>query len=63
MASEAGKGDKRRPTDETKFQQNWDNIFKKQPAAKIFQEYEDSQRVVEIGKLNKELYDKTSSSV
>ena len=56
MTREAGKGDKRRPTDEQKFQQNWDNIFSKQPAAKVFQAYEDSQKVVEIGKLNKELY-------
>lgn len=58
MTREAGKGDKRRPTDEQKFQQNWDNIFGKQPAEKVFQAYEDSQKVVEIGKLNKELYEK-----
>ncbi|CAB4132984.1 hypothetical protein UFOVP249_70 [uncultured Caudovirales phage] len=60
MTREAGKGDKRRPTNEQKFQQNWDSIFSKQPAEKGFQAYQDSQKVVEIGKLNKELYEKTS---
>ena len=29
MAHEAGKGDKRRPTNEEIYQQNFDNIFRK----------------------------------
>lgn len=29
MAYEAGKGDKRRPTDEQKYQENYDKIFRK----------------------------------
>lgn len=34
MAHEAGKGDKRRPTNEELYKQNFDNIFsKKQPQA------------------------------
>lgn len=52
MANEAGKGDKRRPTDEKKFQQNWDNIFKKKPV-------DCAEKIVEMTKLNKDLYDKT----
>lgn len=26
--SDAGKGDKRRPTDDKKFEDNWDKVFK-----------------------------------
>jgi len=49
VASETGKGDKRRPTDEQKFQQNWDSIFKKKPD-------DCAEKIVEMTKLNKELY-------
>jgi hypothetical protein len=49
VASEAGKGDKRRPTDEQKVQQNWDSIFKKKPD-------DCAEKIVEMTKLNKELY-------
>lgn len=45
MAHEAGKGDKRRPTNETAYQQNFDNIFRKQPQV---------EAVVAIQQLEKE---------
>ena len=53
MAREAGKGDKRRPTDKEKFDNNYDLIFKKQPKTPPEQE-----AIIEMTKMQKELYEK-----
>lgn len=51
MAHEAGKGDKQRPTDKEKFDNNYDLIFRKKPP--------EQEAVVAMTQLNKELYEKT----
>jgi hypothetical protein len=54
MAREAGKGDKQRPTDKQKFDNNYDLIFKKTPKTP-----EEQQAIIELTNLNKDLYKKT----
>jgi hypothetical protein len=50
---EAGKGDKQRPTDKDKFDNNYDLIFKKKPKTP------DEQRaIIELTNMQKELYEK-----
>ena len=51
---EAGKGDKQRPTDKEKFDNNYDLIFKKKPKTP-----EEQQAIIEMTNLNKDLYEKT----
>lgn len=51
---EAGKGDKQRPTDKDKFDNNYDLIFKKKPKTP-----EEQQAIIELTNLNKDLYEKT----
>jgi hypothetical protein len=53
MAREAGKGDKQRPTDKDKFDNNYDLIFKKQPKTPAEQE-----AIIELTNMQKELYKK-----
>ena len=53
MAREAGKGDKRRPTDEQKFTNNYDLIFKKKPKTR-----DEQKAIIELTKLQKEWYEK-----
>jgi uncharacterized protein with von Willebrand factor type A (vWA) domain len=50
---EAGKGDKQRPTDKKKFDESYDLIFKKKPKTP-----EEQEAIVEMTKLQKELYEK-----
>jgi len=50
---EAGKGDKQRPTDKEKFDNNYDLIFKKQPKTPVEQE-----AIIEMTNMQKELYEK-----
>ena len=50
---EAGKGDKRRPTDEQKFTNNYDLIFKKKPKTR-----DEQKAIIELTKLQKEWYEK-----
>ena len=50
---EAGKGDKQRPTDKQKFDDNYDLIFKKKPKTP-----EEQEAIVEMTKLQKDLYEK-----
>jgi len=52
MAREAGKGDKQRPTDKAKFDNNYDLIFKK-PKTPAEQE-----AIIELTNMQKELYEK-----
>jgi len=53
MAREAGKGDKQRPTDKKKFDENYDLIFKKKPKTP-----EEQQAIIELTNMQKELYEK-----
>jgi hypothetical protein len=53
MAREAGKGDKQRPTDKAKFDNNYDLIFKKKPKTPAEQE-----AIIEMTNMQKELYEK-----
>jgi hypothetical protein len=50
---EAGKGDKQRPTDKQKYDNNYDLIFKKQPKTPAEQE-----AIIELTNMQKELYEK-----
>lgn len=50
---EAGKGDKQRPTDKQKFDNNYDLIFRKKPKSQ-----EEQEAIVALTQLNKELYEK-----
>ena len=50
---EAGKGDKRRPTDQEKFDSNYDLIFRKQPKTP-----EEQKAIIELTNMQKELYEK-----
>ena len=52
---EAGKGDKQRPTDKAKFDNNYDLIFKKQPKTP-----EEQKAIIELTNMQKELYEKDS---
>ena len=54
MAHEAGKGDKQRPTDKQKYDNNYDLIFRKKPKSQ-----EEQEAVVKMIQLNNELYEKT----
>ena len=54
MAHEAGKGDKRRPEDAKKFSEGYDRIFSKKPVKEVSNE----ERIEQVNKLQKELYDK-----
>ena len=56
MAREAGKGDKRRPTNEQKYQNNYDLIFKKKPKTP-----EEQAAIVELTNAYKELYQKNNT--
>lgn len=56
MAHEAGKGDKRRPEDKDKFNNNYDLIFKKKPKTT-----EEQQAIIELTNMQKELYEKSSN--
>ena len=40
----SGKGDKRRPTDEKKFSENWDRIFNKQQQQPVQPNHEELKR-------------------
>lgn len=53
MAHEAGKGDKQRPTDQKKYSDNYDLIFRKKPKTP-----EEQEAIIELTKLHKELYEK-----
>lgn len=53
MTREAGKGDKQRPTDKQKFDNNYDLIFKKKPKTLTEQE-----AIVELTNMQRELYEK-----
>ena len=53
MAREAGKGDKQRPTDKDKFDNNYDLIFKKKPKTP-----EEQKAIIELTNMQKELYEK-----
>jgi hypothetical protein len=53
MAHEAGKGDKQRPTDQKKYSDNYDLIFKKKPKTP-----EEQEAIIEMTKLHKQLYEK-----
>jgi hypothetical protein len=53
MAREAGKGDKQRPTDKEKFDNNYDLIFGKKPKQSPEQE-----AIIELTNMQKELYEK-----
>lgn len=53
---EAGKGDKRRPTDQKKFDNNYDLIFRKQPKTP-----EEQKAIIELTNMQKELYEKANS--
>lgn len=53
MAREAGKGDKQRPTDKEKYNNNYDLIFRKKPKTP-----EEQEAIVQLTQLNKELYEK-----
>ena len=50
---EAGKGDKQRPTDKDKFDNNYDLIFKKKPKTP-----DEQQAIIELTNMQKELYEK-----
>jgi len=50
MASEAGKGDKRRPTDEQKYSANFDAIFR-QKFAETKQQMEDNIKTESVVKI------------
>jgi hypothetical protein len=52
---EAGKGDKQRPTDKEKFDNNYDLIFKKKPKTS-----DEQKAIVELTNMQKELYEKTN---
>lgn len=54
MAHEAGKGDNRRPEDKKAFDEGYDRIFGKKPAKEVSNE----ERIEQVNKLQKELYDK-----
>jgi hypothetical protein len=54
MAHEAGKGDKRRPEDKNKFNNNYDLIFKKKPKTP-----DEQQAIIELTNMQKELYEKS----
>lgn len=53
MAHEAGKGDKQRPTDQKKYSEYYDLIFRKKPKTP-----EEQEAIIELTKLHKELYEK-----
>lgn len=52
---EAGKGDKQRPTDKQKFDDNYDLIFKKKPKTP-----EEQKAIIVLTNMQKELYEKDS---
>ena len=53
MSREAGKGDKQRPTDKQKFDDNYDLIFKKKPKTP-----DEQEAIVVLTNMQKELYEK-----
>jgi len=48
MASEAGKGSARRPTDQEKFEESFVNIFRKKKPEELWTD-EDEKRIDQIG--------------
>lgn len=48
MASEAGKGSTRRPTDQEKYEENFVNIFRKKKPEELWTD-EDEKRMDQIG--------------
>lgn len=55
MASEAGKGDKRRPTDEKKYGDNFDAIFRRKPTEADIQELVRKDAIEKFNVVKKQL--------
>jgi hypothetical protein len=53
--NEAGKGDKRRPTDESKYQSNYDSIFRKE------KKHDDTATTNILGKTGESFHGKGSN--